>query len=155
MNSFFKICCGAVLAFACSTPLSAQQSIPMVRMGGNVAMQQQGVLYGQLAKLPNVSKIRKIETPRFAEKYEVFIEQALTAQQQPEFLHRYMIGLYHILQELVKRFPEILFESCASGGNRFDLGILCYFPQIWASDDTDALCRAEIQKPNLRRPSGV
>ncbi|MBP5223327.1 MAG: alpha-galactosidase, partial [Lachnospiraceae bacterium] len=39
----------------------------------------------------------------------------------------------------------ILFEGCASGGNRFDLGILCYFPQIWASDNTDALCRSEIQ----------
>ena len=49
------------------------------------------------------------------------------------------------MKELTKRFPHILFEGCASGGNRFDLGILCYFPQIWSSDDTDALCRAEIQ----------
>ena len=49
------------------------------------------------------------------------------------------------MKELTERFPEILFEGCAAGGNRFDLGILSYFPQIWASDDTDALCRAEIQ----------
>lgn len=46
------------------------------------------------------------------------------------------------MKELTERFPHILFEGCASGGNRFDLGILCYFPQIWASDDTDAMCRA-------------
>ena len=49
------------------------------------------------------------------------------------------------MKELTKRFPDILFEGCSAGGNRFDLGILCYFPQIWASDNTDALCRAEIQ----------
>ncbi len=47
---------------------------------------------------------------------------------------------------LKKRFPDIHFEGCASGGNRFDLGILSYFPQIWASDDTDALARADIQE---------
>ena len=49
------------------------------------------------------------------------------------------------MRELTARFPDILFEGCSAGGNRFDLGILSYFPQIWASDDTDALCRAEIQ----------
>jgi alpha-galactosidase len=49
------------------------------------------------------------------------------------------------MKELTSRFPDILFEGCASGGNRFDLGILCYFPQIWASDNTDAYCRANIQ----------
>lgn len=49
------------------------------------------------------------------------------------------------MRELTKRFPDILFEGCSAGGNRFDLGILCYFPQIWASDNTDALCRTQIQ----------
>ena len=69
-----------------------------------------------------------------------------TAVRQGEVAHRYVLGLYEIMGELTKRFPHILFEGCASGGNRFDLGILCYFPQIWASDNTDALCRAEIQE---------
>ena len=64
---------------------------------------------------------------------------------QEEFLHRYIIGLYRVLKELVKEFPHILFESCASGGNRFDLGMLCYMPQIWASDDSDAIARCYIQ----------
>ena len=70
---------------------------------------------------------------------------ALHAGQQGEVAHRYVMGLYRCMGELTKRFPHILFEGCAAGGNRFDLGILCYFPQIWASDDTDALCRTEIQ----------
>lgn len=70
---------------------------------------------------------------------------ALPPERQGEVAHRYMLGLYRCLDELTRRFPHILFEGCASGGNRFDLGILCYFPQIWASDNTDALCRAEIQ----------
>lgn len=69
----------------------------------------------------------------------------LPPEQQGEVAHRYVMGLYRCMKELTERFPEILFEGCSSGGNRFDLGILCYFPQIWASDDTDALCRAEIQ----------
>lgn len=69
----------------------------------------------------------------------------LPAAQQGEVVHRYVLGLYHCMEELVRRFPAILFEGCSSGGNRFDLGILCYFPQIWASDNTDAYCRTEIQ----------
>ena len=69
----------------------------------------------------------------------------LPAGRQGEVPHRYVMGLYRCMAELTRRFPNILFEGCASGGNRFDLGILSYFPQIWASDDTDALCRASIQ----------
>ena len=67
-------------------------------------------------------------------------------QRQGEVRHRYVLGLYGILKELTEAFPEVLFESCASGGNRFDLGMLCYMPQVWASDNTDAACRAAIQR---------
>ena len=70
---------------------------------------------------------------------------ALPPERQGEVAHRYVLGLYRCMRELTARFPDILFEGCSAGGNRFDLGILSYFPQIWASDDTDALCRAEIQ----------
>lgn len=59
--------------------------------------------------------------------------------------HRYLLGLYRVLETLTETFPEILFESCASGGNRFDLGMLAYMPQTWTSDNTDALCRVHIQ----------
>ena len=74
-----------------------------------------------------------------------YYSTSLPAERQGEVAHRYVMGLYRCMKELTERFPGILFEGCAAGGNRFDLGILCYFPQIWASDDTDALCRAEIQ----------
>ena len=70
----------------------------------------------------------------------------LPKKRQGEVAHRYVIGLYRIMRTLCERFPHILFEGCASGGNRFDLGILSYFPQIWGSDNTDALCRTHIQE---------
>lgn len=63
-----------------------------------------------------------------------------------EFYHRYILGLYDLLTRLVKTFPNILFESCASGGNRFDLGMLCYMPQTWTSDCTDTYERTFIQE---------
>jgi len=71
--------------------------------------------------------------------------KALPPERQGEFHHRYVLGLYEVLAELVRRFPAILFESCASGGNRFDLGMMCYMPQAWTSDDTDAYARLSIQ----------
>ena len=70
----------------------------------------------------------------------------LPAERQGEVAHRYMIGLYKVMRTLSERFPDILFEGCASGGNRFDLGILRYFPQIWGSDNTDALSRTAIEE---------
>ncbi len=74
-----------------------------------------------------------------------YYSQYLPPERQGEVAHRYMMGLYRVMKELTTRFPKILFEGCAAGGNRFDLGILSYFPQIWASDDTDAACRTQIQ----------
>jgi alpha-galactosidase len=69
----------------------------------------------------------------------------LEAKHQGEFLHRYILGLYAILTDLTSKFPHILFESCASGGNRFDLGMLYYMPQTWTSDNTDGIERLYIQ----------
>ena len=63
-----------------------------------------------------------------------------------EFYHRYILGLYQVLEELNQRFPDILFESCAGGGGRNDLGMLYYMPQAWASDNTDAIGRLSIQE---------
>ncbi|MFP3361103.1 alpha-galactosidase, partial [Planococcus sp. SIMBA_143] len=54
-------------------------------------------------------------------------------------------GLYRLLDKLTNRFPHILFESCASGGNRFDPGMIYYMPQTWTSDNTDAVERLKIQ----------
>lgn len=69
----------------------------------------------------------------------------LPPERQKELPHRYMLGLYEILEKLVQRFPDVLFESCSSGGGRFDMGMLYYMPQTWCSDNTDALCRCRIQ----------
>ncbi len=69
----------------------------------------------------------------------------LPKNRQGETGHRFLLGLYDLLNRLTKAFPHILFESCASGGNRADLGMLCYMPQFWASDNSDALCRQRIQ----------
>ncbi len=62
-----------------------------------------------------------------------------------EYFHRYIMGLYEIWDALTGKFPEILFEACSSGGNRFDLGTFCYMPQCWTSDNTDVLDRLYIQ----------
>ena len=74
-----------------------------------------------------------------------YFSQAGTAEDCGRLPHAYILGLYEVMDVLTKRFPHILFEGCASGGNRFDLGILSYFPQVWASDDTDAVARCSIQ----------
>ncbi len=70
---------------------------------------------------------------------------ALPADRQGEVPHRYILGLYEVMDKLTADFPDVLFEGCASGGGRFDAGMLYYVPQFWCSDDTDALCRCEIQ----------
>lgn len=62
-----------------------------------------------------------------------------------EFCHRYILGLYEILNRIFGPRPQILLESCSSGGNRFDLGMLAFSPQIWASDNTDPIERLRIQ----------
>lgn len=64
---------------------------------------------------------------------------------QGEFHHRYILGLYDVLRRIFQDRPDILLESCSSGGNRFDLGMLCHSPQIWASDNTDPIERLAIQ----------
>ena len=74
-----------------------------------------------------------------------YYSQYLDHEHQGETAHRYVLGLYYAMKTLTERFPKILFEGCAAGGNRFDLGILSYFPQIWASDDTDAAYRVQAQ----------
>lgn len=69
----------------------------------------------------------------------------LPANRQAELPHRYILGLYGLLERLTGEFPDVLFEGCCGGGGRFDAGMLYYCPQIWCSDDTDAYERTFIQ----------
>ena len=69
----------------------------------------------------------------------------LSAENQGEMPHRYVLGLYELLERLITAFPDVLFEGCSGGGGRFDAGMLYYCPQIWCSDDTDAFERTKIQ----------
>jgi alpha-galactosidase len=69
----------------------------------------------------------------------------LPADRQGEAQHRYVLGLYSVMERITKAFPAVLFESCSGGGGRFDPGILAFMPQAWTSDNTDALCRFQIQ----------
>ena len=71
--------------------------------------------------------------------------RVLPPERQGETSYRYMLGLYDLLGRLTADFPEVLFEGCAGGGGRFDAGMLYYCPQIWCSDDTDAIHRLKIQ----------
>ena len=70
---------------------------------------------------------------------------AWPAEQQGEIFHRYVLGVYDLYERLISRYPSLLFESCSSGGGRFDPGMLYYAPQAWTSDDSDAIERLKIQ----------
>ena len=70
---------------------------------------------------------------------------ALPKERQGEVFHRYMLGVYEMMERLITRYPDLLFENCSGGGGRFDAGMLYYSPQIWCSDNTDAIDRLKIQ----------
>lgn len=71
---------------------------------------------------------------------------ALPPDRQGELFHRYMLGVYRMQERLITDFPHLLLENCSGGGARFDAGMLYYSPQIWCSDDTDAIERLAIQE---------
>ena len=71
---------------------------------------------------------------------------ALSADRQGELSHRHVLGVYEMQEKLMQEFPDLLLENCSGGGARFDPGMLYYSPQIWCSDDTDAVERLKIQE---------
>ncbi|HIX83449.1 MAG TPA: alpha-galactosidase [Candidatus Megamonas gallistercoris] len=101
-------------------------------------------IYNMLARILTEGKVSYIKWDMnryITECYSV----ALPADQQGEVFHRHILGVYSLYERLTTNFPHILFESCASGGARFDPGLLYYAPQGWTSDDTDAVERLKIQ----------
>lgn len=101
-------------------------------------------IYEMTAKILRESKISYVKwdmNRNITECYSIAYE----ACQQGEIFHRYILGFYDLYERLTSEFPHILFESCASGGGRFDPGLMYYAPQAWASDDSDAVERLKIQ----------
>ena len=74
----------------------------------------------------------------------------LPEDRQGELYHRYVLGVYELQERLITEFPHLLLENCSGGGARFDPGMLYYSPQIWCSDDTDAIERLKIQEGTAR-----
>lgn len=101
-------------------------------------------IYEMVAKILSESKISYIKWDMNRNITECY-SGAFPAEQQGEIFHRYILGLYDLYERLITDFPHILFESCASGGGRFDAGMLYYAPQAWTSDDSDAVERLKIQ----------
>ena len=99
---------------------------------------------GCLARLLSENDIDYVKWDMNRNISDVF-SHAAAPERQGEVLHRYMLGLYDLLSRITSAFPDVLFEGCAGGGGRFDAGMLAYFPQIWCSDDTDAVERLSIQ----------
>lgn len=101
-------------------------------------------IYGMMHKILRSAKISYIKWDMNRSITECY-SSALPADRQGEVFHRYILGVYDLYERLTAAFPHILFESCASGGGRFDPGLLYYAPQGWASDDSDAVERLKIQ----------
>lgn len=101
-------------------------------------------LYEKISKILKNSKISYIKWDMNRNMTEVW-SGVLEGKRQGEVAHRYILGVYELMEQLTNEFPSILFESCAGGGNRFDPGMLYYMPQIWTSDNTDAMERLKIQ----------
>lgn len=101
-------------------------------------------IYKMLEKIFSEAKVSYVKWDMNRSITECFSD-ALPADRQGEVFHRYILGVYDLYERLTGRFPHILFESCASGGGRFDAGMLYYAPQAWTSDDTDAVERLKIQ----------
>ena len=101
-------------------------------------------VYNMMAKILSGAKVSYVKWDMNRSITEAY-SAALPPDQQGEVCHRYIMGVYALYERLNANFPHILFESCASGGGRFDPGLLYYAPQGWASDDSDAVERLKIQ----------
>ena len=101
-------------------------------------------IYCMISKIIRESKISYIKWDMNRNITECYSRTA-SAKEQGMVMHKYILGVYGLYTRLTNEFPEVLFESCSSGGGRFDPGMLYFAPQAWCSDDTDAFERQKIQ----------
>lgn len=101
-------------------------------------------IYNQLCKILDSANISYVKWD-FNRNITDLYSCSVPAEKQGEIYHRYMLGVYELLERITSRYPDILFESCSGGGGRFDCGMHYYMPQAWTSDDTDPIERLKIQ----------
>ena len=101
-------------------------------------------LYARITEVLDHASIAYVKWDANRHLTDVF-SQAPGVRSQGEVRHRCILGLYELLERLIRRYPDILWEGCSGGGGRFDAGMLYYHPQIWTSDNTDAVARLGIQ----------
>lgn len=101
-------------------------------------------IFEQMKKILSEAPISYVKWDMNRSMSEVYSATA-NPEEQGKVMHQYILGVYRLYEMLIREFPNILFESCASGGARFDPGMMYYAPQCWTSDDTDAVERLKIQ----------
>ncbi|WP_161999075.1 alpha-galactosidase [Enterococcus asini] len=101
-------------------------------------------IFNQMCSIIDESKLEYIKWDMNRPLTDVY-DARLESSQQGEVFHRYVLGVYRLYEMLITKYPNVLFESCSSGGGRFDPGMLYYAPQAWTSDDSDAIERLKIQ----------
>lgn len=101
-------------------------------------------VYGCMEKILSENNIEYLKWDMNRSLSDVY-SAALPAERQGEAMHRFVLGVYDLMERITTNFPDVLVEGCSGGGARFDAGILCYSPQIWCSDDTDPIHRINIQ----------
>ena len=99
-------------------------------------------IYDQICKVLDQGNIEYVKWDMNRSMAEVY---SMTAEEQGSVQYDYMLGLYDFLERIISRYPDLLIEGCSGGGGRFDAGMLYYTPQIWCSDNTDAVDRVRIQ----------
>lgn len=101
-------------------------------------------IFDQMDQILSSNKINYIKWDMNRHLSDIY-EADLPSSRQGEVYHRYVLGLYDLLERIVDKYPDLLIEGCSGGGGRFDAGMAYYNPQIWASDDSDAIDRLSIQ----------
>ena len=99
-------------------------------------------IYNQICKVLDQGNIEYVKWDMNRSLMDVY---SSVTRDQGRVLHDYVLGLYDFLERLVQRYPNLLIEGCSGGGGRFDAGMMYYTPQIWCSDNTDAIDRLRIQ----------
>lgn len=99
-------------------------------------------IYDQIYKVLDQGNIEYVKWDMNRSLMDVY---SSVTRDQGRVLHDYVLGLYDFLERLVQRYPNLLIEGCSGGGGRFDAGMMYYTPQIWCSDNTDAIDRLRIQ----------